>query len=331
MSKLLLLFGVLVAGLLILSCEPLVGARNLDEGICWYADSQLGWVAKVSAQGDRIILRYMDVDTPVAVTVVPLDGSVWICDSGAHELVHVDLEGNTLKRVTGFVTPTAVAVDPLEETVWVIDSATKRLTKISPRGSIWDYYDGLTNPQAIAMDNLTSEVWVADGNNGLYKFDLDANPVIHVTGLGFAADVSTDVDDGRVYVADPPGNRVFCLTPSGDLLWVYTGAGETYPLQRPSKVQAAPSDTVWILETNARRIRRISANGQVNLATRTLKDAGMPVCLAMYWKRDEVWLGDVERHRIVRNNKGGEAVMWMGGLGSPVSLSIYDPDLDRKE
>jgi len=51
----------------------------------------------------------------------------------------------------------------------------------------------------------------------------------------------------------------------------------------------------------------------------------------MNWKLDEVWLGDVERHRIIRNNKGGEATMWMGGLGSPVSLSIYDSDLDKRE
>jgi len=329
MRKLLLITSVLFAILLLAGCEPLLGARNLDEGICWYADSQLGWVAKISAQGDRILLRYMDVDTPVALAAVPFDGSVWICDTGAHEIVHVDLSGNTLKRVTGFVTPTGIAVDPLEETVWVIDSVTKRLTKVSPRGSIWDYYDGLTNPQAIAMDNLTSEVWVADGANGLLKFDIDANPVIHVTGLGFAADVSTDVDDGRVYVADPPGNKVYCLNPSGELLWVYTGAGETTPLVRPTKVQAAPSDTVWILETDAHCIRRISANGQVNLASRATLSA--PVCLAMNWSREELWLGDVEKHRVVRNDKGGVAKSWTGGLGSPVSLSIYDPNLERKE
>jgi DNA-binding beta-propeller fold protein YncE len=293
MSRLSLILSILVAGLVMLSCEPLLGARNLDEGICWYADSQLGWVAKISSTGDRILLRYMDVDTPVAVAAVYFDGSVWICDTGTHEIVHVDLDGNTLRRVTGFVTPIGVAVDPVEETVWVIDRDTKRLTKVSPRGSIWDYYDGLSNPQAIVMDNTTSEVWVADGNNGLYKFDLDANPVIHVTGLGFAADVSTDVDDGRVYVADPPGNKVYCLSPSGDLLWVYTGAGEEHPLQRPTKVQAAPSDTVWIMETDARRVRRISANGQVNLATREMLDAGTPACFALNWKRDEMWLGDV--------------------------------------
>jgi DNA-binding beta-propeller fold protein YncE len=329
MRKLFLISGVLVIILLVAGCEPLVGARNLDEGICWYADSQLGWVAKLSSQGDRVLLRYMDLVTPVAVAAVPFDGSVWICDTGSHEVIHVDLSGNTLKRVTGFVTPIGVAVDPLEETVWVIDSATKRLTKISPRGSIWDYYDGLTNPQAITMDNQTSEVWVADGANGLLKFDIDANAVIHVTGLGFAADVSTDVDDGRVYVADPPGNKVYCLTPNGDLLWVYNGAGEANPLVRPNKVQAAPSDTVWILETDAHRIRRISSNGQVNLASRENLTLS-PVCLAMSWQQGELWFGDVERHRVVRNDKGGEAKSWTGGLGSPVALSIYDPNLDRE-
>jgi DNA-binding beta-propeller fold protein YncE len=328
MKKLLLTLAIIVVSLLLAGCEESTGARYLDEGICWYADSQLGWVAKVSAEGDRILLRYMDVDTPVAVAAVPFDGSVWICDTGAHEIVHVDLSGNTLKRVTGFVSPIGVVVDPLEETVWVIDSTTKRLTKISPRGSIWDYYDGLTNPQAITLDNQTSEVWVADGANGLYKFDIDANPVTHVTGLGYAADVSTDVDDGRVYVADPSGNRVFCLTPSGELLWVYTGDSDL-PLVRPTKVQAATSDTVWILEADSHRIRRISSDGLVNLAWRESLNA--PVCLAMNWKRDEIWLGDVERHRIIRNNKGGEATMWTGGLGSPVSLSIYDPDLDKEE
>jgi hypothetical protein len=112
------------------------------------------------------------------------------------------------------------------------------------------------------------------------------------------------------------------------LLWVYAGDADL-PLVNPTKVQAAPADTVWILEADSHRIRRIGSSGMVRLAWR--ENLNAPVCLSMNWKLDEVWLGDVERHRIIRNNKGGEAINWMGGLGAPVSLSIYNPDLDKGE
>ena len=330
MKKLTAIILLIFTSAFLLSCESETGSSNANEGICWYADRSLGWVAKVSAEGDRVLLRFLDVVEPVAVAAVPFDGSVWICDVGAHELVHIDLEGQILKRVSGFAQPIALAVDPLEEDVWIVDAGTKMLTKLGPRGTIWKTYSGFANPKAVALDNTNSDDWVADGDNGLWKFDVDANPIAHFVGLGFVGDVSTDVDDGRVYIADPKANRITCLSPAGDLQWVFTGETDM-PLQTPTQVRAAPGDTVWVLEVGAHRIRRVGTAGLVTLASREWDDSGNnPIAITVDWKKDEVWVGDIERHRVIVSNKGAEAKSWVGGLGEPVSLSIYNSGLDRE-
>ena len=324
--------------LALLSCEPELGERNLEEGVCWYADRSLHMVGKISAEGDRVLLRYTDLVEPVAVACVPFDGSVWIADVGAQELVRLSLDGDVMRRVAGFASPIALAVDPLEEVLWVIDTANNSISRVGPRGTHLSTYYGLQNPLAVSVDRDTGEAWVADGNAGLVRIASDGISAQRFGGLGYVNDVSVDVYERRLYIADPKNNKVTCLRPTGEILWVFTGV-EGSPLLEPTKVQAAPEGTVWVIDryldegVYRYRIQRIGSAGLTIISgpgyTQNTAFNFEPVCLAMRWSRDEVWVGDLERHRVYQCAKDGAALDWVSGLGQPVSVSVYESVLDR--
>jgi DNA-binding beta-propeller fold protein YncE len=98
-------------------------------------------------------------------------------------------------------------------------------------------------------DSSAHAVHVFDTRGGGYsKIDVDSASVIGVAALG-----------GRLFVTDPNGGRVMCLTPAGRRQW---SIGAEAGLQRPTGIVAG-DDRLHVVDTVGHRVVTLSAEGRV--------------------------------------------------------------------
>lgn len=145
--------------------------------------------------------------------------------------------------------PVSIAVDSNQKLVFVLDAAAKEIKIFDHKGraigaiSPADTSGLVASPVAIAIDELRGHVLVADygdmsaacsvcprkaaarilayNYNGVLQFQIDGDGLVHdsPTRIGFARVQGMAVsDDGRIFVADPLGSRIFVLDSGGVLL-----------------------------------------------------------------------------------------------------------------
>jgi streptogramin lyase len=141
---------------------------GVDDQAVWYSDEQ-GMLGRIDPLSDEIHHKY-----PIGAhgRVVPLAGSVWICDCDNHRIVQFDpVAQKVVKTVDipehGFL----IGVDSTQgETMWVLDTEGSTVTPLDaatgqpgqPLG-----FGGQLHYAQIGFDSI----WLAAGAN-LYKVDL---------------------------------------------------------------------------------------------------------------------------------------------------------------
>ncbi len=185
--------------------------------------------------------------------------------------------------------PAGLAIDG-HGTLYVADSQNQRIRQVLSSGAISTLLGGtpataLFTPTAIAAD-ASGAIYVADYSNivraytpggawinfagtGGLGFAGDGGPAVSAT-LAAAHDLAVDTR-GRLYLAD--GARIrrvgadgIIQTIAGDQNLYAIGDGgdaTAAPLYRPSAVALDNSGNLYVAETGAQRIRRVSASGQI--------------------------------------------------------------------
>ena len=172
--------------------------------------------------------------SPRGVALAP-DGSLYVTDTEAHQVIHLSPEGEILQRWGSFADilsgeappgtmqqPWGVAVAP-DGSVYVADTWNHRIQKFTANGKflrMWGYFgqaeepDAFWGPRDVAVDDR-GRVFVSDtGNKRIAVFDGDGNFITQFGSYGagpgeFDEPVGIALDaEGRVYVADTWNQRV---------------------------------------------------------------------------------------------------------------------------
>ncbi len=172
--------------------------------------------------------------SPRGIALAP-DGSLYVTDTEAHQVIHISPEGEILHRWGEFADilsgdappgtmqqPWGVAVGP-DGSVYLADTWNHRIQKFTSEGkflTMWGYFgqaeqpDAFWGPRDVAVD-AQGRVFVSDtGNKRIVVFDGEGNFITQfgTYGVGpgeFDEPVGLALDaEGRVYVADTWNQRV---------------------------------------------------------------------------------------------------------------------------
>jgi uncharacterized protein (TIGR03437 family) len=157
---------------------------------------------------------------PVTGTVSPVDtaadavGNLYIADTGAPWIYRALAAGVVTPFLDGLQSAGGVAVDR-DGNLYYTDTAAGRVWRRGVSGTITELGAGRwVNPRGLAVSG-TGELFVADsGLDRVLRVDRSGS----VTAISAEAAVGTPWDvaigaGGRLFVADPEGNRVWVLTP----------------------------------------------------------------------------------------------------------------------
>ena len=157
------------------------------------------------------------------------DGSLYVVDSGAREIVRLDASGAVMNRWGAegledgtFLDPWDVCVDRSGR-VYVLDTLQQSVQRFGP--------DGRFEARLLA-------------NEGLYR----------PRGLAIGA-------DDNLYVADTGRNRVLRVALDGRVSAVFGAAETGVKLEQPTDVAVDATGAVWVVEPTAMRLQRLDAAG----------------------------------------------------------------------
>ncbi len=183
------------------------------------------------------------------------------------------------------------AVAASDGTIFAADSRNSRIRRITPDGIVATLagpQDGLVEPTRLAIapagavlayDGGARRIWRVSAAGAVEQLlDLRLDRTAHLgEDLGLAA-----AADGAVYIAAPETNRVWRLGAKGELTpFAGTGGpgdaennGDGGPaamatLNEPRDVDVGP-DGVYVAETGAARVRRVTSDGTITTATNLL-------------------------------------------------------------
>lgn len=261
------------------ACRPLARWRGppvrLDRpmGLAWgrgllhVADTEDGTVELYRGDGS-LVARWSGFRRPVAVA--PMDGSVYVADFLADQVVELDPRGAVATRWGGHGTglgefdgPAGIAVDG-QGHVYVSDFYNHRVQRFDAGGRFLGQWGGegrtsgrFRYPTGIAVSGLR-EVFVADAfNNRVQVFTPDGRYLRQWGGVGLgiggswpgwfrlAKEVALD-PAGNVYVVDAFNGRLQKFTPEGELLALWDPGPSD--LRYPSGVAVDPAGDIYISE-----------------------------------------------------------------------------------
>jgi sugar lactone lactonase YvrE len=241
---------------------------------------------------------------PVNV-VVDTAGSVLVSDYDSFAIRRVAVDGTvtTLTKQQGFAQPFGLGWGK-DGALYVGTDYDPQGNKNSQSGTIWkvDATSGVATPAALDMGRARSFAALADGrmvvanyqNNRLYTMDagfaltelaggtVPGCPGGFADGVGAAARFwapygMATLRDGRVIVADYGNHRLRAVTADGSVT-TFAGDGGIGSIDGPSaqarfsgpeSVAVDSHDNVYVSDSLAHRIRRISADGNVTTVAGT--------------------------------------------------------------
>jgi uncharacterized protein (TIGR03437 family) len=176
----------------------------------------------IADTGNRRVRKFTPggIMLPVTSTVSPVDtapdaaGNVYIADAGAGRIYQALAMGVVVPFLDGLQSPGGVAVDRVGS-LFFTDTAAARVWRRAVSGMVTELGAGRwVSPRGLAVSE-TGDVFVADSGLGRV-LRVDASD--SVTALLADGPIGTPWDvaigpGGRLYVADPGGNRVRTLTP----------------------------------------------------------------------------------------------------------------------
>src|SRR5215213_10423 len=279
-------------------------------------------------------LRHKPLPTPIGwkahVTTVAGDGSPLVRDG----------------KQSGFSDPFGVAVAD-DGTVYVADAGeSNRIRKISPDGNVTTlagssegFADGIgpsasfNTPSALAL-GPDGNLYIADtGNNRIRKIT-PAGQVSTVAGDGTAGYVDGPVaqaqfngpiglsvsGDGDIYVADTYNDVIRMITTEGQVTTIAGGGTPGYAdgeqkvglFDTPSGIIVVENSSLIVADTGNRRLRKISAEGNVTTLPISGEELSRPVGLA--FSHDHfLYVTEIDRSRVIQVAPDGVARVISGG------------------
>jgi hypothetical protein len=197
-------------------------------GSIWIADGQGGRVLRVNSTGFGE-LNLTNFGEPVAVDVDQLTESCWIADNG--------LRSNGTRAVVGLTASGDIArvieltggelydieVDDRDGSIWVAQENT--IVKLVRSGAGYSTARIGTFEVAwqIEIDQESNNFWVLDIEaSTLRKYSLDGELLFEISGLDSPRGMAIGTFDHSCYVADTGNDRVIRVSPSGQILSVFS-------------------------------------------------------------------------------------------------------------
>src|SRR5262245_36042640 len=231
----------------------------------------IGWKAHVTTiAGDGSPL---DLSDPFGVAVAA-DGTIYVADAGeSNRIRRISPDGNVTTLAGGsegfadgagtsasFNTPSALALGP-DGNLYVADTGNNRIRKITPDGKV----------STVAGNGTAGYV---DGPAGQAQFN---GPL----GLAVSA-------GGDIYVADTYNDTIRMITTEGEVTSIAGGGGPGYAdgeqkvalFDTPSGIIVVEDRSLIVADTGNRRLRKVSAEGNVTTLPVSGEELSRPIGLA---------------------------------------------------
>ena len=196
---------------------------------------------------------------------------VWITDEGNRRVVRYDQRLNFVDELplpgeseTTFVlvAPSGLAVNAYGE-LWVADRTENRVAVFDNTGRLGRFIGeigypggGLRQPEKIVCDSDGSFLVCDAGNARLVRYDAYGSYVNKIESPAFTHPVSVAVTAAALWVIDSRAGRLFCMTPSGELLFEAGPQlmGSPRPLSDPRDVIALSDERLLIADSGNARL-----------------------------------------------------------------------------
>ncbi|MCP4231430.1 MAG: hypothetical protein GY771_14955 [bacterium] len=193
------------------------------------------------------------LETAPAMAVDEENGSLWIADIYAHQIVRVNVYGEQELRKSGFRKPYVIAIEPDGGNIWV-NSGDSLLLRLDSDGEQLYKRTGMNQPRAVAVCPVSGVVRVADyGSSVVRGFDVSGELVSSQVESEPPVDLLIN-DDGSFWVIDQyEVARLY--SQDGDELATYDR------LEKPLDIDSDGSGSVWILDPALREAVHVGASG----------------------------------------------------------------------
>jgi serine/threonine-protein kinase len=145
-------------------------------GILYVLNQTSNKITKYTADGTLL----ETIDIPISTTsdgfaLDPRDGSFWVSQSDAGNMLHLDASGNSLAQYVVGGTPAGVAL-PSDGSVLFADTSDNDVVRLDPStGNVTTFVSGLAQPVGLAIDG-NGNVYVGNrGSNTVTTYDSTGN------------------------------------------------------------------------------------------------------------------------------------------------------------
>ncbi|HEY4423098.1 MAG TPA: NHL repeat-containing protein [Pyrinomonadaceae bacterium] len=272
----------------------------------------LGWKANVTTiAGDGSPLVLSD---PFGVAVAA-DGTIYVADAGeSNRIRKIPPDGNITILAGGsegfsdgagaaasFNTPSALALGP-DGNLYVADTGNNRIRKITP--------DGMVSTLA--------------GNGSAGYVDGPAAQAQFNGPIGVAVSVR-----GDIYVADTYNDVIRMITTEGEVTTIAGGGTPGYAdgeqkaalFDTPSGIIVVEDSSLIVADTGNRRLRKVSAEGNVTTLPISGEELSRPIGLA--FSHDHfLYVTELDRSRVVQVAPDGVARVIATQFNQPTGIAI---------
>ena len=278
----------------------------------------IGWLARVTTiagDGSPIVRdgKQSGFSDPFGVAIAD-DGTIYVADAGeSNRIRKISPDGNVSTLAGGsegfadgtgtsasFNTPSALALGP-DGNLYVADTGNNRIRKITPTGQV----------STVAGDGTAGYV---DGPAAKAQFN---GPI------GLAVSKA-----GDIYVADTYNDVIRMITTEGEVTTVAGGGTPGFAegeqkvalFDTPSGIVVTDSSLI-VADTGNRRLRKVSAEGNVSTLPISGEEISRPISLAL--SHDHfLYVTDLDRSRVVQVAPDGVARVIAGEFHQPAGVAV---------
>jgi len=272
----------------------------------------VGWKANVTTiAGDGSPLVLSD---PFGVAVAA-DGTIYVADAGENNRIRkISPDGSVTTLAGGsegfadgagttssFNTPSALALGP-DGNLYVADTGNNRIRKITPAGTV----------STVAGNGSAGYV---DGPAAQAQFN---GPIGLAVSKG-----------GDIYVADTYNDVIRMITTEGNVTSIAGGGRPGYAdgdqavalFDTPSGIIVVEDSSLIVADTGNRRLRKVSAEGNVTTLPISGEELSRPIGLA--FSHDHfLYVTELDQSRIIQVAPGGVARVIAAQFNQPTGIAI---------
>ncbi len=219
--------------------ENIAPVIEIADSTVWVIDQPSFTVIIFDSDGDLIntVGGFMK---PIDLDVDQSNGDTWVVDYYGDQLKKFDKYGNYLFGTDPPIgdyfylrQPTSVCVEQETSDVWVADYHQNKVLRLNSSGEETGKITGFVFPRTVNVYDNSGKLWVSDeGTRTVYRFSTDFAGEITVGAAELAVDNFDrprnilPETDGGCWVLDIGSNRLYKISPSGDIIATVSGFAE---------------------------------------------------------------------------------------------------------